>query len=444
VIAPPAPTELYAPGTFPVPDGRGRWRVTLHRRSFGNPASVALPTWQSTVLVELDARGRRLEQAWNTPAQFTFTLDGHEPAAASVLELQTEVYVWRWDDTQGADVCMFRGPITQSEDQLTEQSHVVTFTAHDYLALLTRRVTIAALPWTITQLSQDVIARTMIANASAITPLSGASFVPGSTLPLWAAWANPDGTTRADAAVLRDRSYTGGSVYGDLLDQLAKVDGGFDYDVIPEPNVPAAAGSPSATQPVRPGVDAVRIFYPRQGVTRSDMMLLYGGNVASLTRTISSADYANYVRSVGNKASSDPATAQLVAEAYNADTNNTAQNSLGLWATGDNASDVSILATLQQRATGLLNVDGVLTPAYTLGLRPDTYVLGMPNMGDVVPLRIRSGRLDVNTTVRVVGISYDIGDDGEEDIGLTVGRPVQTLAKVVTAIGRDVNALARR
>ena len=44
-------------------------------------------------------------------------------------------------------------------------------------------------------------------------------------------------------------------------------------------------------------------------------------------------------------------------------------------------------------------------------------------MGDVVPLIVQSGRLNVNTNVRVVGITYAIGDDGQEDVTLTVGRP---------------------
>ena len=39
-------------------------------------------------------------------------------------------------------------------------------------------------------------------------------------------------------------------------------------------------------------------------------------------------------------------------------------------------------------------------------------------MGDIVPLVIQTGRLNVNTTIRVLGIAYDIGDDGQEDVDL--------------------------
>jgi hypothetical protein len=85
-----------------------------------------------------------------------------------------------------------------------------------------------------------------------------------------------------------------------------------------------------------------------------------------------------------------------------------------------------------------------LTPTYTLGLRPGTYTYGNPNMGDSVPLIINEGRLAVNTTIRVTGITYDIGDDGQEDVTLTVGRPPVTLARLLAAGDRNIDQLARR
>jgi hypothetical protein len=65
-------------------------------------------------------------------------------------------------------------------------------------------------------------------------------------------------------------------------------------------------------------------------------------------------------------------------------------------------------------------------------------------MGDAVPLYINEGRLAVNTTVRVVGITYGIGEDGQEDVELTVGRPPATLAKILSGPDKDIDALARR
>jgi hypothetical protein len=67
-------------------------------------------------------------------------------------------------------------------------------------------------------------------------------------------------------------------------------------------------------------------------------------------------------------------------------------------------------------------------------------------MGDTVPLIVQSGRLDDYYTpgVRVLGITYAIGDDGQEDVTLTVSRPAQSLGGILAAGDRDLKALTRR
>jgi hypothetical protein len=359
----------------------------------------------------------------------TFTLDGHAPEAALIQELQHDVIAWRWDDTVGADRPVFRGVIGQSEDQLTTEKHVVTFTCHDYLAMMGRRINQTFLSWTATD--QDTIAAVLLQTAGPGAGSTGGgygSFAPGSYLPLAAAFVNPDGTTRGPSGVLRDRTYPAQSVLGTLLDNLAKVIGGFDYDVLP-------LGAPDHES------DALRIFYPAQGVTRTAPVLEYGGLVATVTRSVNSADYANYVRYLGNNGSADPAAAQVYGEAFNADA---AGVGVGLWSLPANAADVAVGLTLTQQAQGDLSRYGVLTPTYSLGLTPNAYYAGMFNMGDTLPLVILSGRLKVNTNVRVVGLSYAIGDDGNEDVGVTVGRPLPTLADLFRRANNDIDALARR
>jgi hypothetical protein len=428
VGAPPIPSGRAAPGTYPVPAGRGRWRFTVHTRVFAQPPCS---TWQQTIRAELvSARGRRLETAWNAPAQLTFTLDGRSAPAALVQELQTDVYAWRWDDRTGADVAVFRGVVTNAEDQISEQDHAVTVTCHDYLSMLERRFELGATSRVITQVDQDSIAAQLVALGAA-GPWHG--FNPGALVPLVVARVNPDGTARAAlSGVLRDRTYVGGTTFGTELDELAKVTGGFDYDVIPE----AAAGGLAGA-----GADVVRVFYPYQGVARSDVVLEYGASVSTVARTVNSADYANYVRVIGNKASADAAAAQLVGEASNPDA---AAGVVGAWGMSENASDVSLQATVNQRAAGDLAIYGVLVPSYTLGLRPGTYTYGSPNMGDTVPLVIQSGRLDVADYVRVVGITYDVNDDGDETVSVVVGRPLPRFLGLLAKTNRTVNALARR
>jgi hypothetical protein len=147
------------PGGFRIPGYRNRWRLTLHNRAFA-PATLT-----STIIAELtDAYARRLDQVWNQPATLTFTLDGRGPAAALVQELLHDVVAWRWDDQTGQDFPVFRGVIAQAEDQITEQSHTVTYTCHDYSAVLARRLVTAT--YTATARDQDSIVGDLLGLAS--------------------------------------------------------------------------------------------------------------------------------------------------------------------------------------------------------------------------------------------------------------------------------------
>ena len=413
------PEVLAAPGTYPVPPGRGRWRVTLHRRSF-----VAGTSWQSTLISELPhARGRQLTQAWNKPAQFIFSLDGHDPEAALIAELQHEITAWRWDDTTGADVALFRGVIGQSQDQIDDR-HAVTFTAHDYAAMLSRRPTQNA--YNTTNADQDNLVLNFLTMATTFAPSLGGTLQPGAWFPLAPLNVNPDGSARGASGQLRTRQYPAQSDTFQMLADLAAVIGGFDFDVLPFGSTDHAT-------------DAFRVFYPQQGVTRSDTVLNFGGTVATVQRQVSSDDYANYVRVVGKPATSG---AQLFAETSNADASGVV---VGTWALADNAADVSVQATLNDKAAADLNYYGVLLPSYTVTLRPGAWYQGFVNMGDVVPLVVKSGRLNVTgTPVRVVGITYNVGDDGDENMSLVLGRPTKTLRAIFTAAQSDVDALVRR
>lgn len=409
--------------TYPLPVSRGRWRLTIHPRAFVLNAAP----YQNAIGELTGARSRSVVQAWNTPAQLTFTIDGHSPEASLLSELMTDVVAWRWDEKSGQDQLVFRGVITGAEDQLTEQSHTVNITCMDYLAMMNRRI--LTTPLTVTQRDQDDLVGDLLSAASYTSASSGAGFSPGSFLPLLLSLHNPDGSGRAaKSGQLRDRTYLGNQIVYEALSDLAAVIGGFDYD----------------TQPNTGSADILRVFYPYQGVQRTDLAYVYGSTVSAVTRTVNSGDYANYWRVLGNNASSDPADPQMYSEAWNADANNVTVVPIGLWMSGDNAADVSIQSTLDQQAQGNLALSGQIVPSYSLTLRPGVYSWGNPNMGDVVPLVVQSGRLGVNTNLRVLGITYNIGDDGQEDVSLTVGRPLRTLTQLINRPVQDVDALVRR
>jgi hypothetical protein len=386
-----------------------------------------------TVLTEItNARGRRLEQNWDQAAMLTFTVDGMDMATAALVELQTDVVAYRWDETSptGGEVEMFRGIVAHSEDQVSEDAHAVTFTCYDYIKMLERRLVTTTVDYSSATIGQDDLVELLLNQATGTYSSSGVSLLPGAYLPLQLYCCAPDGTPRVQGAGVarRNRIYLPGTQISQALDDLAKVQGGYDYDCLP------VAGAP----------DEFRVFWPQQGLTRAEPVLMYGSNVSSLTRTSSSTDYANYWRTVGNAANIDPSAPQLYSEAWDGNANNVSVVPIGLWMNADNAPDVSIQSTLDQQAAGDLAISGALVPSYTLALTPGWWVHRAVNMGDVVPLVINSGRLKVNTTIRVLGIAYDIGDDDTEDVTLTVGRPPVTLLDLVTQSDQTVDALTRR
>lgn len=425
-----AAVATAAPGTYPVPAGRGQWRLILLERDF-----TGTTQWGQLALAEIaGATGRRLEQNWNQSATLTFSVDGHSAAASAVAELTTDVLALRWDDQQGRDIPVFRGVVAQSEDQLSEQQHTVTFTCHDYFAMLARRLFTAN--FSAVNQDQDNVIISMVYVATSASASSGTTLVPGSYLPLQVQRVNPDGSRRTGlSGQLRTRAYYPSTQIGQSISDLAAVINGFDFDVVP------TGGQVGG---LTYNIDSLRIFYPYQGITRSQPALVYGSSISSLTRSVNSADYANYWRVIGNNGSSDPAAAQLYAEAWNSDANNVGQNPIGLWMGADDAADVTIQSTLNDKAAGDLALNGLIVPTYTLSLRPGVYSWGAFNMGDVLPLVVRAGRLNVNTTIRVLGIAYSIGDDGQEDVELTVGRPAVTLPYLLSQPLQDIGALTRR
>jgi hypothetical protein len=282
------------------------------------------------------------------------------------------------------------------------------------------------------QQDQDYIVSGLVTQLWFSSPPSGSGsvwFQPGDYLPIHDAHpVAPDGSGRAASGQLRDRTYYGSQNVGQAISDLAAVINGFDFAIAPL---------------FTDSYDMLLVYYPRQGVTRSDIGLVYGATVSGLTRTVDSTTYANYIRLLGNNTGL-PAGTQLFSEAFNPDTNNVTVNPVGLWMTADNAATVIDQPTLDQTAQGELNLDGLLVPTYAVTMRPDAYRYGFPNMGDTVPLVVKVGRLNVNTTVRVLGITYTVGDDGQEDVTLTLGRPLTTLADAFTQADRDVDALVRR
>jgi hypothetical protein len=421
----------------PPPPGRGAWRLTLHNRSWSDV------TWQSTIITQLDgAMNAKLVQALDTPAVLTFDIDGHSPDCALVAELACDVVAWRWDEVNAVDVPVFRGIVSASQDQIDEDSHLVSFSAMDYLGMLTRRILTEVTQASGGPIDQDNIANFLLVQAADVYSSGNvAHFTPGCYLPLASYWANPDGTFRANSGVTRNYAFQGNTVVATQLDDLSKMANGFDYDILP---YSLAAGHGLGGPGVAPGtgqVDSLRIFYPQQGITSGGPALVYGANVSKVTRSVSQADYSNYWRTLGNKQSTAQSAAQVQADRWAAEASGT---TYGTFMTGDSSSDQVDPTWLGAVAQGALNLHSTLWPNYTLALAPGAYYWGFLHMGDTASIVVSSGRLNVNNNLRVLGITYVIGDDGAEDVELTVGLATASLLGVMKNTNRDVRALTRR
>lgn len=405
-----------------TPPGRGRWRITLHDRVWQTGVDA-----NATIIAELsEARSRRLEQKLNYYSTLTFSIDGRSPGAALIKELEHDVIAWRWDEYSGTDVAMVRAIVSQTEDVISENVHTLNVTAHDYLSMMQRRCTPNAIgsPGTPSTMSQDAWVEMFryIAVDIARNRLGDRYFMPGSYLPLVTTLVNPDGTGRSDSNVSRDREYGDATNLGKAIDDMASDLGGFDYDALPNAN----------------GDDRLRVFYPAQGITRSEPMLEYGSTLAAVTRTVNSQAYANYVQVVGNTIEGE---GTMYSDAYLPESYGTR---VGLWGDWINASDVSVQSTLDEKCQGTLADAGVLTPTYSITLSPDVFAYNRINMGDNVRVIIKSGRLNVDTYERVVGRNFAISDDGTEDVELTVGTPLVTVRNMLDSQQNDIDALARR
>jgi hypothetical protein len=422
---------VYAPA---IPAGRGRWRLTLHNRQFSDQA------WTATIVAQLDsARNRVLTQAWNQAATLTFDMDGGDPVCSLIQELQMDVIAWRWDDITGQDYPMFRGIIGASQDQIDESSHVVSFTCTDYLAMFERRIWTGAAPLSFPASTIDNYAVQILAYSSqyACETGSGVLFRNAAYLPLAIGSVNPDGTARATPVGSLNYTVQGNSVWMQMLDDASKLSPGFDYDVLP-------LGAGANTNPsLAPGVrDSLRIWYPQQGQIRSEPVLMAGANLAKIDRQLVSSTYANYVRAVGNNQNVTQNANQLYGEAWTSDAMNLG---VGTFMTPiQGTSDQTDQALITAAAQGELNIDAVLIPTYKLTLAPDFWSYGLFNLGDTVPLVIARGRLNVNTTIRILGFTFTIGDDGQEDIDLVVGRPRTDLLTMMNKQAASVRALSRR
>lgn len=105
---------------------------------------------------------------------------------------------------------------------------------------------------------------------------------------------------------------------------------------------------------------------------------------------------------------------------------------LGVWATAESYPDVTTQAELDDTGRRRLAELSKVAPGYTLGLR-DGWWQGPGHvwLGDTVRLLVNSGRLHEDVELRVQQLDLTLGNDGEQQLSLTVGTPPSLLSTIL-------------
>ncbi len=351
-----------------------------------------LPDWQLT-----EAKSRNVTLRLTEPSEASFTLDGTSRDAGRIKELVTDVWLFR----DGRP--LYRGRVGLTGDDLDEDRHGMAVSSADYRAVLGRRLLREGDPLTYTQVDQAQLAWNLISITQGRT---------GGSLGIVRGSGQATG-------VLRDRTWEPGETVLHYLDLLANVQDGFDYDLAP-------SGTSTAL--------SFDVFYPLRGTDRQ-VVLDFPGAIAKGSRQVDPGQYANSVRVSG-----DETVVPARATAANVGTADE-----GRWEAQVGDTTILEAATLTARAQAELALAQVVTPSWTVTLRPNFW--GGPDhiwLGDPVTLAVRSGRLSALTSLRVQELGIALDDNDEETVSLTLGQVPPDRRWRLRTIDRRLISLERR
>lgn len=338
------------------------------------------------------ARSRRLILRLRAPSEATLSIDGRHEEAAVLDELVTDLYIRR------GGRLLYRGRVGATSDSVDSAGHSMQVSTADYRAMLQRRILYDAdtLQWLATD--KATIAWQLIQQTQART--AGNLGITNGTTPL---------------GVAIDRTWEAGASIGESIQEIAEEGAGFDWDI-------------------DPSTMALQVWAERGSA--DGVVLDLGGLVSSVRRHVDPSAYANAIRVNGDPALLDIATR---------DAADLATRPEGRWDGQFGDTTIRDAVTLGRRADWRISEAQVLQPTYTVTLRPGKWE-GPDHiwLGDTCRLVVRSGRLSVNTTLRVYEISVTLDDNSTETIDLTLGAPRLDLRSQFAAQSLRLEQLERR
>lgn len=366
------------------------------------PGASGSPTDPSTwgQVSDLTAvRSKHLEVTLNDSSSTSFSISGYHYDASLIQELTTDIRVER------NGTAVFRGRVAPSNDDIDEDNHTVGFTAYDYRELLKSKILYAdyvtASPTDVEFLvwHQIDLAQTRTNGTLGITR-GGVS----------------SGVVIPTAAAAPGVAPAGGTIY-DLADQFRSANG-VEWDV-------------------DPGL-VYRAYATQRGSTTNWLADL-GGSVKKVSRTVDPNGYANAIRVTGS-------TSGISATAQTADVNN-GVSIAGRWERQEGNLDYTTAAQATAAATTWVGTDAQVIPGYDLTLFKGAW--GGPAdlwVGDRIHVVIVSGRLLVDTVLRVIKIAIDVDEEGTENVVVTVGQlnPVDAFYRKNRSVYGSLGQLIRR
>lgn len=377
------------------------------------------------------ASSRKVTFSLTEPHEASVVIDGFDLAAREIVELATDLYVFRRRDPEDARELLYRGRIGNTADAMRADGHEVTVPSTSYKGVLQRRLLM-----------------TGFASANSAYTVGDSSGTGRGQRwnqidQMQIAWELVDGIqqlSNGDLGIvngvgqssgkLRDRTFQMGDSIAEQLDSLSDVIDGFDWDI-----TPTYTNGASGLQLDR--------WYRARGTVRNEVLafLQSGSNLLSVQRQVDSSDFANAIRSKGRAPESsgsvqgvEPAPVERYAT----------PGPEGRW---DKLfdEDSTTAAGLAERADWRVADASLIRPSYTVELKPGVW-RGPDHfwLGDTVKLVVQSGRLNVQTDVRVQTIDIAIDDNGDEQVSVTLGYPKKDFKSKLSDIDRRLARLERR
>jgi hypothetical protein len=203
-----------------------------------------------------------------------------------------------------------------------------------------------------------------------------------------------------EATQNRDRAYLDEKI-GEKIIQLTEVINGFDFLITPS---------------IKNNTLGVFNVFAKIGTTLTSFRLEYGeglkNNIQSWSRKRTLSDMFNSVIVEGEGLGD--------ARLTSIQTDTALITAIGLLEGRIQEKSVNQQTTLDTRADEFIRVRKTEQPLYDITVNNAYDDFGKYDVGDIVPVRIKYGYIDMNSTMRIYGIDVRISDAGEEVIKLTI------------------------